>query len=319
MSHRDVANASKVSLPPSEYTGTYKGLIIERVLPLIDVIRECRAPAKTLFFGCARMSQPDHGIFCVIVVPSADSYITSRIQELIRQHEIGHCLGWPADHPGARWENSPQPKQQLHPQPSKLVWSPAPQSPLREDPAATPPAVAARVVLYEEEPDGPPGKRFVGSSIWRTETVTLGPGHKPDLAIRADVEVPERKLAVTISMRRNTNQALRATHTIEVMFSLPADFPFGGINSVPGILMKQAAATRGTPLSGSAIKVTPNIFLLGLSVLESDAQRNLELLKERSLVEIPVGYSNGRRAIIAVEKGASGERAFSDAFEAWKQ
>ena len=143
MSHRDVANASKVSLPPSEYTGTYNGLIIERVLPLIDVIRECRAPAKTLFFGCARMSQPDHGIFCVIVVPSADSYITSRIQELIRQHEIGHCLGWPADHPGARWEDSPQPKQQLHPQPSKLVWSLAPQSPLRQPPAATPPSVGS--------------------------------------------------------------------------------------------------------------------------------------------------------------------------------
>ena len=40
-------------------------------------------------------------------------------------------------------------------------------------------------------------------------------------------------------------------------------------------------------------------------MLESDAQRNLELLKERSLVEIPVGYSNGRRAIIAVEKALS--------------
>ena len=180
-----------------------------------------------------------------------------------------------------------------------------------------PPSRHASFALYEGEPAGPPGKRFVGSSIWRTETVTVGPGHKPDLAIRADVEVPERKLAVTISMRRNTNQALRATHTIEVMFSLPADFPFGGINSVHGVLMKQAAATRGTPLSGSAIRVTPNIFLLGLSMLESDAQRNFELLKERSLVEIPVGYSNGRRAIIAVEKGTSGERAFSDAFEVW--
>ena len=73
------------------------------------------------------------------------------------------------------------------------------------------------------------------------------------------------------------------------------------------------------PLSGSAIKVTSTSFLLGLSVLESDAQRNLELLKERSWLEIPVGYGNGRRAIIAVEKGTSGERAFSEAFKAWKQ
>jgi hypothetical protein len=51
-------------------------------------------------------------------------------------------------------------------------------------------------------------------------------------------------------------------------------------------------------------------------MLESDAQRNLELLKERSLVEIPVGYSSGRRANRPGE-GTSGERAFSDAFEVW--
>jgi len=38
---------------------------------------------------------------------------------------------------------------------------------------------------------------------------------------------------MTLSMRRNTDQALPASHTIEIMFNLPADFPFGGINNVP--------------------------------------------------------------------------------------
>src|SRR5256714_764682 len=37
-------------------------------------------------------------------------------------------------------------------------------------------AVAQRVVLYEEDPADPQGKRYVGSAIWRTETVTPGPG-----------------------------------------------------------------------------------------------------------------------------------------------
>jgi hypothetical protein len=32
-----------------------------------------------------------------------------------------------------------------------------------------------------------------------------------------------------------------------------------------------------------------------------------------------VVYSNNRRAILAMEKGLSGKRAFADAFEAWKQ
>ena len=32
-----------------------------------------------------------------------------------------------------------------------------------------------------------------------------GPGHSPELAIRADIEIPELKLAMTWSLRRNTD------------------------------------------------------------------------------------------------------------------
>jgi hypothetical protein len=181
------------------------------------------------------------------------------------------------------------------------------------------PAVAQRVVLYEEDPADPNGKRYVGSAIWRTETVSPGTAQAPELAIRCDVEIPERRLAMTLSMRRNTDQALPASHTVEVTFNLPADFPFGGISNVPGILMKQAEQTRGAPLSGLAVKVTSGFFLLGLSAVETEKDRNIQLLKERGWFDIPVVYNNGRRAIIAVEKGNPGERACKDAFAAWGQ
>jgi hypothetical protein len=181
------------------------------------------------------------------------------------------------------------------------------------------PAAAQKVVLYEEDPADPNGKRFVGSAIWRTETVTPGPGQPPELAIRADVEVPERKLAMTWSLRRNTDKGLPATHTVEIMFKLPADFPAGGISNVPGILMKQAEQTRGVPLAGLAVKVTPAFYLIGLSNMDADKDRNIQLLKERAWFDIPVVYNNNRRAILAMEKGSPGERAFADAFKAWKQ
>ena len=180
-------------------------------------------------------------------------------------------------------------------------------------------AVAQRVVLYEEDPAEPQGKRYIGSAIWRTETVTPGPGSPPDLAVRADLEIPERRITMTFSLRRNTDQALPASHTIEVTFNLPADFPFGGIQNVPGILMKQAEQTRGAPLAGLAVKVTSGFFLVGLSAVESDMQRNLQLLKERAWFDIPIVYNNGRRAILAIEKGTPGERAFEDVFKAWGQ
>ena len=180
-------------------------------------------------------------------------------------------------------------------------------------------AVAQKVVLYEEDPADPNGKRFVGSAIWRTETVTPGPGLPPELAVRADVEVPERKLAMTWSFRRNTDKGLPASHTIEIMFKLPPDFPAGGISGVPGILMKQAEQTRGVALAGHAVKVTPGFYLVGLSNSETEKERNLQLLKDRAWFDIPVVYNNNRRAILAMEKGTPGERAFADAFKAWKQ
>jgi len=196
----------------------------------------------------------------------------------------------------------------------------SPQAPATSAPATQAAVPAAqKVVLYEEDPADPNGKRFVGSAIWRTETVTPGPGQPPELAIRADVEVPERKLAMTWSLRRNTDKGLPATHTVEIMFKLPADFPSGGISNVPGILMKQAEQTRGTPLAGLAVKVTPGFYLIGLSNADADKDRNLQLLKERSWFDIPVVYNNNRRAILALEKGTPGERVFADAFKAWKQ
>jgi len=135
--------------------------------------------------------------------------------------------------------------------------------------------------------------------------------------VRGDVEVPERNMNVTLSLRRNTDRALPASHTIEIVFTTPADSPNGAIANIPGILMKQAEQTRGVPLAGLAVKVTDGFFLIGLSSAEADVQRNIQLLKERTWFDVPVVYANGRRAILAIEKGAPGERAFADAFAAW--
>ncbi|HKS85666.1 MAG TPA: hypothetical protein VJR71_09300 [Pseudolabrys sp.] len=180
-------------------------------------------------------------------------------------------------------------------------------------------AVAQKVVLYDEDPNDPQGKRYVGSALWRTETVSPGPGLAPELAVRADIEIPERKLRMTWSLRRNTDKALPASHTIEIMFTLPPDFPEGGIGNVPGVLMKQSEQARGVPLAGLAVKVTDGYFLIGLSAVDVDVQRNIQLLKERDWFDIPVVYTSGKRAILAMEKGTPGTRAFEEAFRAWGQ
>lgn len=178
--------------------------------------------------------------------------------------------------------------------------------------------VAQRVVLYDEDPAEPQGKQYVGQVVWRTENVA-GPNGTTDLAIRADIDIPDRKFKATLSIRRNNDTTLPASHTVEMTFQLPPDFAGGGVSNVPGVLMKSNEQTRGTPLAGLAVKVTDNFFLIGLSNVDADRGRNLQLLKERSWFDIPLVYSNQRRAIVALEKGSPGDRAFNDAFAAWGQ
>ena len=177
--------------------------------------------------------------------------------------------------------------------------------------------VAQRVVLYDEDPSDPKGKQYVGSVIWRIEPIKATGNQKPDVAVRADIEIPDRNFKMTMSFRRNTDTSLPASHTAELTFILPQDFPGGGVGNVPGVLMKSNEQARGTPLAGLAVKVTDGFFLVGLSNVDSDRARNLQLLKERSWFDVPLVYVNQRRAIIAIEKGAPGERAFNDAFATW--
>jgi hypothetical protein len=180
--------------------------------------------------------------------------------------------------------------------------------------------VVQRAVLYEDDPVEPAGRQFVGTVTWRTENSPPAAGQPPDRAIRAEINIPERNMQVNLTIRRNTDPGLTASHTVSIMFTLPPDFPNGGVSEIRGMLMKQAEDTRGTSLAGLAVKVTPTFFLVGLSsASDADVQRNLQLLKERSWFDIAIVYNNGRRAILAVEKGGPGDRAFADAFAAWRQ
>jgi hypothetical protein len=179
-------------------------------------------------------------------------------------------------------------------------------------------AVAQRAVLYEENPGAPAEQlqTFVGTAVWRTETVSPGPGRPPELAMRVDVEIPDRKMTVTITMRRNPDTTLPASHTIEVQFQAPGD-PFGGVANMPGIRAKTTETAQGAPLVGLVVRVMPGFFLIGLSAIDADKEQNLSLLRERGWLDVPFVYNNGRRAVLVLEKGTPGERAVNEAIAAW--
>ncbi|WP_284276268.1 hypothetical protein, partial [Bradyrhizobium iriomotense] len=216
--------------------------------------------------------------------------------------------------PSATTQVVEAPKDASQPAPKPKIPDRVGQPSSTEQPAAP---VAQKVVLYDEDPSDPKGKQYVGSVVWRTEPIKASGNQKADIAVRADIEIPDRKFKMTMSFRRNTDSSLPASHTAELTFILPPDFPGGGVANVPGILMKSNEQARGTPLAGLAVKVTDGFFLVGLSNVDADRARNVQLLKERSWFDVPLVYTNQRRAIIAIEKGAPGERAFNDAFAQW--
>ncbi|WP_029006670.1 hypothetical protein [Azorhizobium doebereinerae] len=179
-------------------------------------------------------------------------------------------------------------------------------------------SVTQKAILFEESPgNAQQVQQFEGTVTWKTETVAGGPGLPPDIGIRADIQIPERRISVGFTIRRNLDQTLPASHTIEITFNLPPDFPYGGVSNVPVVRVKQTESAQGAPLAGLSVKVSPTYFLVGLSAVPADRQRNLQLLQTRPWIDIPIVYTNNKRAILAFEKGPAGTQAFQDAFSAW--
>jgi hypothetical protein len=185
-------------------------------------------------------------------------------------------------------------------------------------PASPGPLVAQRAILYEEGADQQSGEQIEGSVVWRTESVSGGQNQPLETALRGDIDIPGRNLQATLSIRRNIDATLPASHTIELQFKLPENFPNAGIANVPGILMKADEAARGAAVAGLSVRVTNGFFLIGLSNLDTERTVNEQLLRDRGWIDVPILYDNGRRAVLTLEKGSPGAQAFADAFEAWQ-
>jgi hypothetical protein len=173
-------------------------------------------------------------------------------------------------------------------------------------------------ILYEEDRSNPTGRQFTGSVTWRTETIKTN-GKPDELAADADVYIPSRGLRMTVSLRRNLDPSLPASHLINLRCTVPADFDGNGIANVPGILMKNNELAKGVALAALSVKVTDGVFLVGLSATAADRERNLKQLRERAWFDIPIVYANQTRAILAFDKGEAGEQVFKTVLTAWGQ
>lgn len=170
--------------------------------------------------------------------------------------------------------------------------------------------------LYEENLDNAKGAdTFRGTVDWRIDTDTGSSG--PEKVIRGTIDIPERKLKLVLTVRRNADRSLPASHTIEILTNLPPDFPHGAIESISGLRMKPSEQATGVPLVGASARITGGYFLIGLSSLGPDRARNVALLRDRPWLDMPLLYRDGRRAVIAIAKDAEAQALFQATFKEW--
>lgn len=172
--------------------------------------------------------------------------------------------------------------------------------------------------LYNEELGNPMGKRHAGSVCWRLDLVQAA-GQADKLVVHADVEIPDLGMRMEMDFSHNAGTSASASHYVSLKFEHPADIAGDEVVCVPGIMLKSSEQGKGAPFAGLGTSVARGSFLVALSGAEVDRRRNLQLLKERSWFDIPLGYANKRRGILAVEKGSRGEQIFREAMAEWER
>jgi hypothetical protein len=179
--------------------------------------------------------------------------------------------------------------------------------------------VAQRAVLYIETPDNPQQPRTVGGRVaWRLDSESAGAGRPVDTVVRATVELPEIGLSLVFTIRLNTDAALPASHIIGLRFSRTSDDGNGAVKEAGVPQFKTDEGERGAPLSAISSALGDNLFVVALSNVPVEVERNVQLMTRRNWIDIPIRFASGKRGIIAFEKGFSGDQTITDAFNRWR-
>ncbi|ABR61445.1 hypothetical protein [Sinorhizobium medicae] len=174
-----------------------------------------------------------------------------------------------------------------------------------------------KMFLYEERLGQSSPTAIPGAVAWSVKEESPGGDAKPEPAIQAQITVPDRGLTALLTIKRNADPSLPASHVIEFVFSLPENFEGGAIDGVQRVSMKRTEQDRGDPLIAVPAKITDDFHMIALNDFAEAVSNNTELLRSRSWIDIPITYRNGRRALLTLEKGQSGAEAFNKALQAW--
>ena len=188
------------------------------------------------------------------------------------------------------------------------------------EPAATPADAAAlageKMFLYEERLGQTAPTAIEGAVSWSLQQ-EAGQDGRQEPVVQGRINVPGRGLTALMTFKRNTDPSLPASHLVEIVFAVPAGFEGGAIDSVQRIAMKQTEQDRGDSLIAVPAKITDDFHMIALNDFPDARATNIELMRSRNWIDIPLSYRNGRRALLTLQKGPAGTEAFNEAIREW--
>lgn len=179
--------------------------------------------------------------------------------------------------------------------------------------SVAPGTARAAVLIASENPRTPVVN--LGSTVW--STIPPMPEKPATLAVKADADIPDLKMHATMTLRKNTDPTLQATHTIDLKFSFANGAPITGVKEVEP-KMRNLGPTPSEALTGARVKISDVYFLIALAKGDQDAARNLDLMQTRAWFDFPLLLNDNRIAKLVFEKSTQGEAMLAKAFDAWK-
>src|SRR5262249_29214409 len=148
-----------------------------------------------------------------------------------------------------------------------------------------------------------------GTAVWRARPeVSDAKGGSSSFVLQLDLVIPERKLSMTMSMRKEAASSAMS-HLMEIRFLREDKQPDGDIANIANVIMAANLHGQRSPLAGRVVRVAPGVFLFGLLNSGAEREQNLSNLKEMNWFQFPLTYRNGSLGLLTAEKGAVGERA----------
>ncbi len=178
-------------------------------------------------------------------------------------------------------------------------------------------AVGQKAIFYEERTGSSEGSAEPGSVVWSLVQESPGGDLPPEPAIRAEAAIPGKDLKLRMTIKRNADKSLPASHIIEMIFLTPDGFAGGGIENILRVAMKGSEQEAGNPLIGIPAKIADGFFLVALNDTKAEIDANMTLLRRQSWIDVPIVYKSGRRALFTMEKGIPGDKVFDEALKAW--